>query len=81
MCRNREDDSPVRVSPFGTPKIGFVQTLVPGLKKSLISKASSATAARLSAMGLDIADERHCEHKEAPVAENQRLTAAGWISY
>ena len=59
-------------------KIGFVQTLVPGLKKSLVSKASSATAARLSAMGLDIADERHCEHNEAAVAENlSALAAAG----
>ena len=74
----KENDPPVRVSPFGTPKIGFVQTLVPGLKKSLVSKASSATAARLSAMGLDIADERHCEHKEAAVAENlSALAAAG----
>ncbi|HCH55638.1 MAG TPA: 4-diphosphocytidyl-2C-methyl-D-erythritol kinase, partial [Rhodospirillaceae bacterium] len=74
----KENDPPVRVSPFGTPKIGFIQTLVPGLKKSLVSKASSATAARLSAMGLDIADERHCEHKEAAVAENlSALAAAG----
>ena len=74
----KENDPPVRVSPFGTPKIGFVQTLVPGLKKSLVSKASSATAARLSAMGLDIADERHCEHNEAAVAENlSALAAAG----
>ena len=74
----KENDPPVRVSPFGTLKIGFIQTLVPGLKKSLVSKASSATAARLSAMGLDIADERHCEHKEAAVAENlSALAAAG----
>ena len=74
----KENDPPVRVSPFGTPKIGFIQTLVPGLKKSLVSKASSATAARLSAMGLDIADERHCEHKEAAVAENlSALAVAG----
>ena len=61
---------PVRLAPYASLKIGFIQTLLPGLKESLIAKASDATAARLSEMGLAIADERHCVHGVAEVAEN-----------
>ena len=69
----REGDAPIRLAPFGRPKVGFVQTRLPGLKKSLIAKASAATAERLAEMGLTIADERHCDHDTGAVAEN--LTA------
>ena len=68
-----EGDKPIRLSPYGSPKIGFVQTMLPGLKENLIAKASSATATRLSDMGLTIGEERHCAHDEAEVAET--LTA------
>ncbi|MGB0632246.1 MAG: NTP transferase domain-containing protein [Alphaproteobacteria bacterium] len=69
----RNGTPPIRLAPYGTPKIGFIQTTLPGLKKSLIAKASGATSVRLADMGLDIADERHCAHDEAAVADN--LTA------
>lgn len=74
----RQDGNPVRLAPFGSPKVGFIQTLLPGLKENLIAKASSATDARLSDMGLEIADERHCAHAVADVADNlTALVAAG----
>ena len=64
-----EGRKPISLSPFGPLKVGFVQTLLPGLKESLIVKASNATESRLSDMGLSIADERHCAHDEGEVAE------------
>ena len=79
MCRNcKENDPPVRVSPFGTPKIGFVQTFGTGIEEKSGIEGKRCHGGCLSAMGLDIADERHCEHKEAAVAENlSALAAAG----
>lgn len=66
----RSGSPPIRLAPYGTPKIGFIQTLLPGLKKSLLAKATTATAKRLSEMGLCIADERRCAHDETAIAEN-----------
>lgn len=59
----RADAPPVRVAPYDTSlKIGFVQTLLPGLKDSIVAKATATTAARLAEMGLKIDCERHCAH-------------------
>jgi molybdenum cofactor cytidylyltransferase len=74
----QEGAPPIRLAAYSCPKIGFVQTLLPGLKKNLIAKASHATSARLSEMNLEIGDERHCAHEKVEIAENlSALKAAG----
>lgn len=66
----RAENPPVRVAPYDTSlKVGLVQTVLPGLKESIIAKATSATAARLADMGLAIDTERHCAHSTAGVTE------------
>ena len=66
----RSAGPPVRVAPYDTSlRIGLVQTVLPGLKKSVIAKATATTSARLSEMGLSINMERHCAHSISAVAE------------
>jgi molybdenum cofactor cytidylyltransferase len=66
----QEGIPPVRVAPYDrTLKVGLVQTILPGLKNSIVAKATATTAGRLSAMGLSIADERHCDHSLGDVCE------------
>ena len=61
---------PVRVAPYDTSlKIGLVQTVLPGLKESIIAKATATTGARLANMGLAIDIENHCAHTPSAVAE------------
>ncbi len=66
----RSEAPPVRVAPYDTSlRIGLVQTLLPGLKESIIAKATATTSARLAEMGLTIDTERHCAHSTAAVGE------------
>ncbi|PPR11876.1 MAG: Nicotine blue oxidoreductase [Alphaproteobacteria bacterium MarineAlpha11_Bin1] len=65
-----EGNKPIRLAAYTPQKIGFVQTLLPGLKKNLIAKASDVTSKRLSLMNLDIADERHCAHDIMEITKN-----------
>lgn len=65
----RERQQPVRLARYGSPKIGFIQTLLPGFKRSLVEKASQSMTSRLSTMGLEITSEMHCVHGETEIAE------------
>lgn len=73
------DGPPVRVAPFNTSlKIGLVQTVLPGLKDSIIAKATATTATRLAEMGLSIDQERHCDHAVGAVTDAlAEMTAVG----
>ena len=67
---------PILIAPFQKPKVGFIQTTLPGLKTSLIAKASHATTERLAGMGLGIAIEKHCEHSSSAVSAALTLLSA-----
>jgi molybdenum cofactor cytidylyltransferase len=57
------DGPPVRIAPYDTSlKIGLVQTILPGLKDSIIAKATATTGSRLAEMGLAINCEQNCDH-------------------
>lgn len=58
---------PVRLAPFAARRIGFVQTTLPGLKPSVVDKASETMTARLAELGLTLAEERRCTHDAADV--------------
>lgn len=75
----RAGGPPVRVAPYDTSlKIGLVQTVLPGLKDSIIAKATATTGARLAEMGLAIDHERHCAHDVSAVTDAlAEMTAAG----
>jgi molybdenum cofactor cytidylyltransferase len=64
------DGPPVRIAPYDTSlKIGLVQTVLPGLKDSIIAKATATTGSRLAEMGLAINHERHCAHAVSAVTD------------
>ena len=66
----QEGESPVRVAPYDTTlKIVLIQTILPGLKDSIVAKATATTAGRLADMGLSIAHELHCDHTGEAVSE------------
>ena len=66
----QEGASPVRVAPYDTTlKIVLIQTILPGLKDSIVAKATATTAGRLADMGLSIAHELHCDHTGEAVSE------------
>ena len=60
---------PILLAPFQNLKVGFIQTTLPGLKNSLIAKASHATTERLAGMALDIGIEKHCEHNSTAISD------------
>jgi molybdenum cofactor cytidylyltransferase len=73
------DGPPVRIAPYDTSlKIGLVQTILPGLKDSVIAKATATTGSRLAEMGLAINCEQHCDHAVGAVTDAlAEMSAAG----
>ena len=57
------------VKPFRPLKVGLVQTVLPGIKDSVLAKTVKVTEARLARSGSRITAERRTGHDEAEVAE------------
>ena len=75
----RLDGPPIQVAAYDkTLKIALIQTILPGLKDSIIAKATATTTARLAEMGLSIHRERHCTHSiDAVGSALTEMAAAG----
>ncbi len=56
------------VHPFRMRRVGLVQTVLPGLKDSVIEKTAELTAARLARSGSSITVERRVQHDEKALA-------------
>ena len=59
----------VRIAAFAPKRVGLVQTVLPGIKDSVVEKTVNTTRARLARCGTDLEVERRCDHDEAAVAE------------
>jgi len=57
------------VKPFRPIKVGIVQTVLPGVKDSVLAKTVKITEARLARSGSAITSERRTAHDETEVAE------------
>lgn len=57
------------VAPFVPHRIGLVQTLLPGIKPSVMDKAAALTRQRIEALGSDLIAELRCPHATQPIAE------------
>ena len=66
LCAGREAFT---VKPFRAMKVGLVQTVLPGVKDSVLAKTLKVTEARLARSGGRVTAERRTEHDEADVAE------------
>lgn len=65
------------VKPFRPLRIGMVQTVLPGLKDSVLAKTVKITEARLARSGSRVTEERRTGHDEAEVAKALGALAEG----
>lgn len=59
----------MRIAPFAPRRVALVQTLLPGLKESLLDKMLAVVNARLAALDCPPARETRCGHGTAEVAQ------------
>jgi molybdenum cofactor cytidylyltransferase len=73
LCKEREAFA---VQPFRALRIGMVQTVLPGIKDSVLDKTVRITEARLQRSESRIVGERRTPHRTQAVAEAIRLLAS-----
>lgn len=61
-------ERPLAVAAFRPLRAGLIQTRLPGLKRTLVAKASAATRARLAAIGARLVAEETVAHETGAVA-------------
>ncbi|HWK65570.1 MAG TPA: molybdopterin-binding/glycosyltransferase family 2 protein [Rhizobiaceae bacterium] len=66
LCAAREAFS---VKPFRPRKLGIVQTMLPGVKDSVLDKTVRVTEGRLARSGSHVVGERRTRHDESAVAD------------
>jgi len=66
LCAGREAFA---VEPFRALRIGVVQTVLPGVKDSVLDKTTEITRDRFARSRSEITEERRTPHETAPVAE------------
>lgn len=59
----------LRVAPFQSLALGLIQTLLPGLKESILDKTRQVTDGRLAALGCRLVLEERCAHATGDLAE------------
>lgn len=64
------------VHPYRPMTVGFVQTLLPGLKDSVLAKTTRVMANRLARSGSTIGDELRTPHEAKPLTEAIKTLAA-----
>ncbi|WP_300538841.1 molybdopterin-binding/glycosyltransferase family 2 protein [Sphingosinicella sp.] len=60
--------SVLRLAPFGTLRVAFIQTTLPGTSAKLLAKTAEVTQARCAALGLAAWREMRCAHTEEALA-------------
>lgn len=63
------------VHPFRALRVGMIQTVLPGMKDSVLDKTAAITAERFARSQSEIAEERRTPHEVAPVAEAVKALA------
>ncbi|MEP9371371.1 molybdopterin-binding/glycosyltransferase family 2 protein [Mesorhizobium sp. KR1-2] len=66
LCTGREAFA---IKPFRALRVGMIQTVLPGIKDSVLDKTSAITVERLARSRSEITEERRTPHETAPVAE------------
>lgn len=65
---------PVSLAPWSNLSAGLIQTTLPGTKQSVLEKAVTATATRLSRIDGDLAETTQVPHAVEPLADALRRT-------
>jgi molybdenum cofactor cytidylyltransferase len=62
----------IRVAAFAPHRIALIQTVLPGMKESILDKTETVTAARVAALGSVVAEKRRCAHEPHELVEALR---------
>jgi molybdenum cofactor cytidylyltransferase len=65
----KEASSIIRVAPFVSKSIGFIQTIVNGYKQSILDKTSRVLSQRLARLNSYILEDIHCTHDTDEVSK------------
>ena len=65
----KEKSNIIRVAPFKSKTVGFIQTSVSGLKPSILDKTSKVLSKRLERLNSHIAQEIRCQHDSGEVTK------------
>ena len=77
LATARQAQALIRIAPFQRQRIGLIQTLLPGLKDSVLDKTVRVLQNRLAALSGHITEERRCAHTEAELSSTiQELLSA-----
>lgn len=72
LCAGREAFA---VNPFAPKRVGVIQTVLPGVKESVLDKTTRTTQARLARSMSSVTAERRPPHETQAVAEAARVLA------
>jgi molybdenum cofactor cytidylyltransferase len=64
----------IRVAAFAPHRVALIQTVLPGLKESVLDKTEGVTAERVAALGSYLAEKRRCRHEPHALVEALRET-------
>lgn len=59
----------IRVAAFRPMRVGLLQTVLPEFRESLLEKGQSVTEARLAGIGLSLAEDKVCRHREGDIGQ------------
>lgn len=65
----RQADQLVRIAPFRSKSVAYIQTQLPGTKGSVLDKSTRVLSERLDRIGSEIISERRCAHQTAAVGQ------------
>ena len=72
----REATGMISVAAYRPCSVGLIQTILPGLKESLLDKGYAATRTRLEGLGASLDHDLRCDHDEAGIGGALKQLAA-----
>ncbi len=76
-CRALAKTPIFHVAPFRALRVALIQTVLPGLKASILDKTAATTRARLDALGSILVSEARADHREAALVPELRKALDG----
>ncbi len=76
-CRARAREPIFRIVPFRPCRVALIQTVLPGLKASILDKTVETTRERLEGLGSTLVSEVRTEHREAALVPHVRSALDG----
>jgi len=76
-CRALAKEPIFRIAPFRVRRVALIQTVLPGLKASILDKTVETTRERVEALGSTLVSEVRAKHREASLLPEVRKALDG----